>query len=196
MQTTVEKSFRDLMDEVRAGSQEAAWELVDRYGPHVQRFVRRALHHQLRSKFDSIDFVQVVWASIFRDPEKLRQLDRSEDLIAFLAGIAKHKVLNEVRRRLGSLKYNINREKPMGFREEENGELHMRNPTPSAVAIAKERWDMLLAKQSPTVRAVVELRLQGVSFVEIAQRLGIHERSARKAIERLTEILELETSTD
>jgi RNA polymerase sigma-70 factor (ECF subfamily) len=184
------------MDEVRAGSQEAAWELVDRYGPHVQRFVRRALHHQLRSKFDSIDFVQVVWASIFRDPEKLRQLDRSEDLIAFLAGIAKHKVLNEVRRRLGSLKYNINREKPMGFREEENGELHMRNPTPSAVAIAKERWDMLLAKQNATVRAVVELRLQGVSFVEIAQRLGIHERSARKAIERLTEILELETSTD
>ena len=72
----------------------------------------------------------------------------------------------------------------------------MRNPSPSAVAIAKERWDLLLAKQNATVRAVVELRLQGVSFVEIAERLQIHERTARKAIERLTEILELETNTD
>jgi len=184
------------MEEVRSGSQEAAWELVDRYGPHVQRHVRKSLHRQLRSKFDSIDFVQVVWASVFRNPEKLREIDRSEELIAFLAGIAKHKVLNEVRRRLQSLKYNVAREKPLGFREEENGELHVRNPTPSAVAIAKERWDGMLAKQNATAQAVVGLRLQGVSFVEIAQRLQINERTARKAIERLTQSLDLESDTE
>jgi RNA polymerase sigma-70 factor (ECF subfamily) len=193
---TTARSFRELMEEVRSGSQDAAWELVDLYGPHVQRFVRRALHRQLRSKFDSIDFVQIVWASVFREPEKLRNIQQSEELIALLAGIARHKVLNEVRRRLQSLKYNIGRERPMGFREEEDGELHLRNPTPSAVAIAKERWDLMIAKENPMVQSVVTLRLQGVTFVEIANRLQIHERTARKVIERLTGDSDTATGTE
>ena len=36
------------------------------------------------------------------------------------------------------------------------------------------------------VQSVVSLRLQGVTFVEIADRLHINERTARKAIEKLT----------
>src|SRR4051812_35397354 len=186
MQTSVEKSFRELMDDVRSGSQEAAWELVDRYGPHVQRHVRRSLHRQLRSKFDSIDFVQIVWASVFRDPEKLRSIERSEELIAFLAGIARHKVLDEVRRRVQTIKYNVGRERSIGNSGEDTDEPPMRAPTPSAVAIAKERWDQMLCNQNATVQSVVSLRLQGVTFVEIADRLHINERTARKAIEKLT----------
>ena len=57
--------FALLMQSVREGSQEAARTLFERYGPHIRRVVRRKLHQKLRPQFDSVDFVQDVWASFF-----------------------------------------------------------------------------------------------------------------------------------
>ena len=59
-------NFVALMRRVREGSEAAAWELVDKYGGHLRRAVRRVLNPMLRSKFDSLDFVQLVWDSFFR----------------------------------------------------------------------------------------------------------------------------------
>ncbi len=56
-------SYRDLMYRVQEGSEDAAWELVQRYGGYVRRAVRRVLDRRLRPKFDSLDFVQLVWQS-------------------------------------------------------------------------------------------------------------------------------------
>lgn len=57
--------FASLMQRVREGSQDAAHELFQQYGPHILRIVRRKLHKTMRSKYDSSDFVQAVWASFF-----------------------------------------------------------------------------------------------------------------------------------
>ena len=56
--------FASLMRRLRDGSEEAAWELVERFSSSVQRVIRRSLNEQMRSKFDSIDFVQAVWFSL------------------------------------------------------------------------------------------------------------------------------------
>lgn len=178
--------FRALMQRVRAGSQDAAWQLVDRYGRDVQRFVRRSLHRQLRPKFDSLDFVQIVWGSFFRCPERFSEMERPEQLVAFLATLAKFKVLTEVRRRLQSAKYDVNRENAFDdYTAHQTVDLLRRVNTPSAVAMARERWERMISKENCKVREIVDLRLQGTSFVEIAGKLSIHERTARKAIDRL-----------
>src|SRR5688572_23874581 len=70
-----QKDFSTLMQCVREGSADATKELLDRYGPHVLRVVRRKLNRKLRPKFDSVDFVQDVWASFFTTPQQL-QFDR------------------------------------------------------------------------------------------------------------------------
>src|SRR5262249_44175004 len=57
------QEFAALMQRLAGGSQEAARELYDRYGPHIRRVVRRRLIPALRPKFDSIDFEQDVWKS-------------------------------------------------------------------------------------------------------------------------------------
>ena len=54
-------NFRSLICHVREGSEDAAWDLVEQYGEAIRRAVRRALNERLRSKFDSLDFVQLVW---------------------------------------------------------------------------------------------------------------------------------------
>jgi RNA polymerase sigma factor (sigma-70 family) len=173
-----DSEFTTLLEEVRAGSQDAAWKLVERYGRDVQRFVRRSLNHRLRSKFDSLDFVQIVWGSFFRAPERLQGIERAEQLVAYLATLAKFKVLTEVRRRLETEKYDIRRE---DVRDEPRGlpDMNVSNtPTPSSVAMAKERWEQLIAGEPEQVRQIVELRLRGITFNEIADHLHIHETTA------------------
>jgi predicted ArsR family transcriptional regulator len=51
----------------------------------------------------------------------------------------------------------------------------------------RERWDRLVDGQPPHVRRIVELRFAGATYTEIAAQLHIHERTARKAIERLVD---------
>jgi RNA polymerase sigma-70 factor (ECF subfamily) len=186
LQTSETRSFRGLLEEVRSGSQDAAWELVETYGPHVHRYVHRVMHRRLRSKFDSLDFVQIMWASLFREPGKLTSFDQPEELIAYLVTLAKNKVFNELRRRTVTGRYDVGREQP--YPDDSVAPAGMRQvmTTPSAVAIAKERWTHLISNQNATVQSVVTLRLRGNTFDEIADKLQIHERTARKAIAQLT----------
>src|SRR5262249_7566398 len=50
---------------IRAGDEEAARELLQRYEAKVRLVVRRQLPKLLRSRFDSLDFLQSVWGSFF-----------------------------------------------------------------------------------------------------------------------------------
>ncbi len=66
--------FCTLMRRVGEGSEDAAWELVTRYGEDIRRAVRRVLNVKLRPKFNSLDFVQLVWKSFFRVARQLRPI--------------------------------------------------------------------------------------------------------------------------
>lgn len=183
-----------LLKQVQEGSQDAARELAETYGPHVRRYVRRNLDASLRPKFDSIDFVQLVWASFFAQPGRAADLETPEQLVRYLGGMARHKVLN-TGRDLHTLKRNVEREvrfeqlgRDVRFDPQEpDGGPHLpsRDPTPSAVAICREEWERIVEDQPELVRRIVELRYAGSTFEEIAAALQIHERSARKIIDRL-----------
>jgi hypothetical protein len=51
----------------------------------------------------------------------------------------------------------------------------------------RERWNRLVSGQPSQVKRIVELRFAGATYHEIADELHIHERTARKAIERLVQ---------
>ena len=57
--------FRELIALVRAGDQAASEALVHEYGSHIMRAVRRRMKRRMRDRFDSQDFAQAVWASVF-----------------------------------------------------------------------------------------------------------------------------------
>jgi RNA polymerase sigma factor (sigma-70 family) len=104
------EAFPELMRELRAGSQEAARKIFEQYGNYIFRVVRRRLRRELRSKFDSQDFVQSVWASVFADVEQLGDFNHPDDFIRYLARMAANKVIDESRRRFGGRR-NITRER-------------------------------------------------------------------------------------
>jgi RNA polymerase sigma-70 factor (ECF subfamily) len=181
------KQISDLLRQARAGSDRAAREIVEHYGPYILKVVRQRLNKKLRSKFDSVDFVQSVWASFFSIPPQRYQFEEPEDLIAFLEQLARHKVVEEVRQRLRGQKRDVGREILLTHPNlvKESDLTGRGSPTPSQVAMAEEEWQRALAGQASHHQHVMESFRGGRSPKQIAEELGISEKTVRRVIRRL-----------
>lgn len=179
-ESAFQSEFQATLLRASQGSEEDLRKLIDKYGHHIKRVVRRRLDVRLRSKFDSVDFVQMVWASFFRERDDLARFDRAEDLIRFLATLARNKVIDEERRRILGIKYNATRERPLEESDHPDEE-----GTPSQIAMARERWTLMISAESERDRDVLRMRMGGASYSEISEQLGIHERTVRKIIGRI-----------
>ncbi len=175
--------FCTLMRRVGEGSEDAAWELVTRYGEDIRRAVRRVLNVKLRPKFDSLDFVQLVWKSFFRVRGNCDRFQHPEQLAWYLLRMAQNKVGLETRRRLMTEKYNIQQEQ--SFDRFNVKTMACRQPTPIDVAIAHEQWERMLKDQPAHCREIVRLRLQGYTCEEIGKALHVTERTVRRFLKKL-----------
>ncbi len=176
--------FQETLRRAIAGSQEDIQRLIDQYGQNIQRVVRRRLDTRLRSKFDSLDFVQMVWASFFRDSGQLERFGAPEEFVRFLVTMARNKVVDEERRRLTGARYNCTQE--TSYDEAQQPAANAAMATPSQFAIAREQFQRFVTNESERDREVIRLRMDGASFVEISQTLGINERTARRIVDRLS----------
>jgi RNA polymerase sigma factor (sigma-70 family) len=179
-----DEEFAELVGKVRNGSEEAMLKLVEKYGQHVFRTVRRKLDRKLRSKFDSGDFVQAVWASFFENRDRLVQIPSAKDLVNYLSRMAYFKVTDERRRRLVLEGKNVNREVPLD-RPDVSRELVCQAPTASEMAIADERMQQLTAGASARHQRIVEMRRAGATHVEIAGVLGVDPKMVQRVLRRL-----------
>lgn len=171
---------------MRAGSEAAAWIIVERYGGHIRAVVRRRMHAGLRTFLDSEDFVQSVWGSLVRIGPRLREIDRPEQLLAMLTRMAQNKVIDEVRRRMGTAKHQLPSHGADGPIESAKPLATQSVPaSPSQYAIARERWERMMRDESAQTRRMVELRLAGHTYTEIAALLSVNERTVRRTMSRL-----------
>jgi RNA polymerase sigma factor (sigma-70 family) len=174
--------FRHAIERICSGSSEAVDQFIEEYGPHIRRVVRSRLNPSMRAKFDSLDFVQMVWMTLFSDLSKLADFHDPEDLTAYLVVLARNKVIEETRRRTRYQKYNVRRESDLNVADPHVQASVRRHDTPSALLIARERVDNILNEKSDRDRKVFALRMTGATFNEIAEQLGISERTARQVM--------------
>ena len=176
--------LRSFLARIRAGDELAARELLTRYAPQVRLVVRRQLPRLLRSRFDSLDFLQSVWASFFRrlrsDPEKFED---PRYLVAFLAQVAKHKVIDEYRR-AASRKQDMRREESLSVGGAPR-ELIADQDSASELAEANEAFGRLRELLPADRREILVLKVEGLSSREIGERLGLSERTVRRVLEDL-----------
>ena len=174
------------MERVESGDKQAERTLIDCYGAHILRAIRKRLHPRLRPQYDSQDFCQAVWASFFAHRSELGRFKSDSDLLDFLGGVAGNKVIDEVRRRLMGQKFDVNRE--CTFDEADTVFQHLlpsQTPTPSQFAVAHEQIDRLMEGRSEKHRLILKLRADGLTFKDIARQVDMHERNVRKVIERI-----------
>lgn len=176
--------FIDLVAAASTGSDSAARALVDLYGDAVCRAVRRRLGTSLRTVFDSEDFTQAVWASFFTDRQRLARFRHPDELVAFLASVARNKVVDACRRQQ-SQKRGAPGERPLESAPPPPETVSGREPTPSEVAVGRETLERLAEGFPPHYRQIVELRAAGLTYAEVGKRLGMHEGSVRRIVYQL-----------
>ncbi len=170
---------------IQAGDEAAARELLTRYEAEVRLVVRRQLPRLLRSRFDSLDFLQSVWGSFFRRVRSgPADFEDSRHLVAFLARAAKNKVIDEYRR-AASRKQDMHREEPLWTDGSRPKDLAADLDTPSEVAQAREVFGRLRDLLPAERRTILELKAEGLSSRDIGERLGISERTVQRVLEDL-----------
>lgn len=165
----------DLLEKLHAGDAGAANELFQRYEPYLRMVVRRKISPALRAKFDSEDVVQSVWADMFRGFQRANwEFNTPSQLKAFLVRAVTNRFIDKVRRNRNELAH------------QENGipveELPQSVTRPSEEAQAGEMWDELLNLCRSEHRMLIELKRQGISLDEIAERSGLHKSSVRRIL--------------
>lgn len=181
--------FLAMSAQARAGDEQAVAALLAAFEQDVRIIVRARLPRALRGQFDSMDFVQAVWTSVFSGSEaEIPEFANAAHFRGYLAGVAKHKVLAEYRRRTRCQKYDLAREEPLYVRQgarETLRDVPAHDPTPSALAQASDRFRQLIHGRDPREASVLELRRSGLTFEEIAARTGMHERTVRRFLDGL-----------
>jgi RNA polymerase sigma-70 factor (ECF subfamily) len=178
------RNIQELLARIKSGDEEAARELLARYESKVRLVVRRQLPRLLRSRFDSLDFLQSVWGSFFY---KIRtgpnDLEEEQNLVTFLAWAARNKVIDEYRR-AATQRQDIKREERL---EQHTGkdDCLASGDTPSQLAAANETYDRLRELLPEEQRVILELKAAGHSSREIGDRLGGSERTVQRVLESL-----------
>ena len=171
-------SLDTMLEKLTRGESAAAEQLFRNFEPFLRAMVRRRLSPPLRSKFDSIDVVQSVWADVltgFR--ERQWEFKDQAALKSFLARVTYNKFVTECRRNSTALE----RERP--FSPEVTEQMVSSGlPRPSEVVQADELWETLMRLCPPVHRPILELKKQGLLVSEIAARVGLHEGSVRRIL--------------
>jgi RNA polymerase sigma factor (sigma-70 family) len=175
-----------LLERYRDGDDRAAAEIFDRYVARLTALARSWLSPRLTRRTDPEDVVQSVYRSFFLEAREGRfVLGRGGDLWRLLAGIARHKLSRQARRQTADRR-SIDVEVPLG-RVEFASPRH--EPTPEDAVALTDELEWLFARLDPFDRRVLELRLQGQDLEEIASNTGRAERSVRRALARVREIV-------
>ena len=188
--------FADLIRRARAGDDAATAQLLTRFEAEVRTMVRVRLPRALRNQFDSMDFVQAIWTSVFTGDPGESDASRFADegrFRGFLAGVARNKIFEEHRRQTRTKKYDISREERLYVRKGEREiprEVAGTDPTPSENVQAVDRLGQLIRGRTEQEAEIINLRRQGLTYDEIAANIGWNERSVRRVIDAVWKRME------
>jgi RNA polymerase sigma factor (sigma-70 family) len=172
------ESLDTLLVKLANGEDQAAERVFRDYEPLLRSIVRSRLTPALRSKFDTMDVVQSVWADLLEAYRaKGWQFADRDHLRAFLARVTYNHFFLCCRRARPALRL----ERPMPV-DDAPGLPACDLPRPSQVVQADELWEEILGGSPPNHREVFRLKREGLPLLEIARRTGLHEGSVRRII--------------
>jgi RNA polymerase sigma-70 factor (ECF subfamily) len=188
--------FADLIGRLRAGDPRAAEELVRQCEPEIRREVRvwmRLRDPRLRRVFDSMDICQSVLASFFvRAAAGQYDLERPEQLLHLLAGMARNKLAEQVQYQQRQRR-DVRRAQSLG---PEAMDLAGGSESPSTQVAGEELLRKLRGRLSDEERRLAEHRAQGHSWADIAAELGgtaeAHRKQLARALDRVVKEMGLE----
>ena len=187
-----EGSITLLIEQVVQRDEDAAQELFDRYFWQLMRVAAKKLGGAQRGAEDEEDVVVSALDSFLQRARdgKFPQLNDRHDLWPLLIKITDRKAINQRKRQLAqkrgegkvfgerALGSSDNDSKPAGF-----AAVQAPDPTPARIAELEEQCQILLnSLESDQLRTVARLKLEGHTSNEIADQLGVVERTVERKL--------------
>jgi len=181
----------------RAGNEEAARQLFDKYMERLVALARRRISQRLASRVDPEDIVQSVFRTFFG---RLRagqfEIEDQDDLCKLLMRITVHKTLRQVAFHKAAKRNPALEKGQQDTADDRILEVLDSEPTPEATVAFVDQLEHFLARLRPEERQVLEMRMQGHSNEEIVSKLKIkHDRTIRRIVERIRGMAEQEEIT-
>ncbi len=177
------RSLQELVAQLRAGCEDAAAELVQRYGPEIHRYIHyRLTDPRLRALVDSLDVCQSVLGSFFvRLSTGELRLDDSRQLMGLLVVMARHK-LCDLARKQGALRR-------QGFRDAVRDQATLNSipqagNDPAEMVAGQEILNAVCGKLAVDEQTMFGMRLAGCDWGEIAAQCQTTAEAARKRMTR------------
>jgi RNA polymerase sigma-70 factor (ECF subfamily) len=185
------ESLEPLLAKLGEGDLSAARQVFMACEAPLRKMVRRQLPNRLRSKFDSADVVQSVWATLINGfRAQAWRFSNVEQLQAFLVQVTRNRFHDKCRKHKTALE-----------KEQALGGLHTSEmpsaPQAHATAIAEaaELWERLLKLCAPEHQEMLQLKREGLPMDEIVQRTGLHPGSIRRILRNLAGKLALQEAS-
>ncbi len=182
------------------GDEEIVREFWDRYGPSLQRLAKSRMTSALQQRVGPDDVVQSVCRTFFRRARQQEfDLQGTDNLWRLLCAITLTKVRQHARfhyRQRRSPKREVPLDAESPGEKPSDGENLACAPTPAEIADFADTMQRFFGMLSGQQQALVLCKLEGLTQVEIADRLKCSERTVRRLLERVRALWdkELESS--
>jgi RNA polymerase sigma factor (sigma-70 family) len=185
MNNLPDSNFIELIRQVEAGSDEAAADLLSRYGPSLRRIARIRLQgSEIRRVLDSQDIYQSVMAVFFqRIQSGVFELSTPEDLVRLVSTMIRNRVTDKVRMHHAQRR-DLRRNLSV---ESESIAIVDIEDSPSVLVSREEliqRFRSLLTQQE---QLLLDERAHGYTWQELAERLSATPDQLRKQLSRAME---------
>lgn len=181
--TNLESSDAELVDLWRAGDEDAATILHERHLARLLNLVGRHLADKFNSRLDPDDVVQSVFRSIFRLTREGRfEFEGDSDFWKLLLTMALNKVRNTVRHHQAG-KRTPAAESISTSADGVDGYIVNRlssQPTLQEIVSFADMLELVLEQLDPNQQLLIQYRIEGYTQKEIAQKLGVDDRTVRR----------------
>lgn len=171
----------ELVDQWRGGDQRAANELHERYLARLVNLAKRHLNEKFNARVDPDDLVQSIFRSVFRITRN-RGIDFNDDtgFWKWLSSVALNKTYKRLQY-MQTLSRTPDRERGSSeFVDASAAAHHGTMPTTAEVVEFADLLESILANLETIDQQIFQLRLEGYTQHEIAERLVIDVRTVRR----------------
>ena len=182
-----EDSFDSLLHQVHSGSEAALLQLVHQYEHEVRLAARMLLGSKLRRHVDSIDLVQSVHFTLVEGLQQGKfQITSPDKLVSLAVTIVRRKIINHWRRQERHERWQT--AESLGP-QTDTAAWHDLQLGPAEAAEQKDAVEFILHQLQGMDRKLIELRMEGLTTAEVAERLGVDSHLLRVRLGRLRERL-------
>ena len=184
------ENLSEVIQRTQAGDSQAEMEVHKRFVARLVRLASSRINERFRAKIEPEEVFQSVFVSFFRRNQNGDfEFEDWNGMWALLVKITVNKCSRKIDRFLAA-KRDVSRE-VVGKETSHNDSsvnLVSEEPSPEEIVVFQETLDNLLNRLPEPLQAIVCLRLQGLSNLEISEKLNRSERTVYRSLNQIRDL--------